>query len=477
MLLSQLLKNANVVKMNFDMEVNDICVNSKNAMSNSVFFCLKGEKHNSEYHAKEAAEKGCAIVCENELDLPRNVVVDNIEFALSQCCSAFYGEPEKRIKLIGVTGTNGKTTVSYMIKHILEFSGYKTGIMGTLGNYCSDVQLDYSGLTTPEPKELYKILGSMAQCKTDYCVMEVSSQALSQGRCVLLDFCTSVFTNLTSEHLDYHKTMKNYADAKAKLFSKSKIAVLNYDDEYFHTMKNNSENVLTFSTVSHDADLFAYNIMQSAQGIKYSLKFNNGIYEISVPVTGVFNVYNSMCSIGCCLLQKIPVKKCIEALKSFNGVAGRGEMIKSAAPFNVVIDYAHTPDGLKNIINSVKQFTTGRVICLFGCGGNRDKSKRQMMGRISAEYADFTVITSDNPRYENPYNIINDILKGFNGFSAPFAVIENRKKAIYFAVEYAQPGDTVLLCGKGHEKYQTVGNKKICCDERKITAEIIEKLF
>ncbi len=474
MLLSELLDNIIIVKPDFDAEISSIAVNSKEVKSGSLFFCLSESCYENRSHASEAFENGAAaVVSSTNLGLPKTVRVTNIRKALAKCCDRFYGNPAQRLKLIGVTGTNGKTSVSYMIKHILEFCGKETGIIGTVGNFSGEKELLKTEFTTPEPVQLYEIFASLAEDNTQYCVMESSSQALEQGRCESLDFETAVFTNLTAEHLDYHGDMGSYAKAKRKLFEQSRKCVLNSDDKYFGYFSEVCGTMLTYSLRNKDADLFADNICLTEQGVSYTLHTGSGIYHVKLNVPGMFNVSNSLAAIGSCVFSGLPVEKCVDALSAFGGVRGRAEIIGVDAPFTVMTDYAHTPDALRNILSSVKACTTRRVISLFGCGGDRDKQKRPLMLEAAAENSDFVVITSDNPRNENPYDIIRDILKSADRCDVPFAVIENRCDAIKYALGVANKGDTVVLCGKGHETYQIIGNEKVDFDERKIVYDYI----
>lgn len=475
MLLSELLKNAKTKKLDFDAEITSIVTDSRLAEKDCVFFCMNGRNHNSAYHAKEALEKGAAaVISEKELESEKAVRVESIEKVLAMCCDNFYGNPSKELKCVGVTGTNGKTSVAFMIKHIFDSCGRKTGIIGTTGNYAGSVQLSETGLTTPKPVQLYQLFSEMVKENTEYCIMEVSSQALAQGRCEGLRFETAGFTNLTPEHLDYHGIMEKYAEAKAKLFEKSRKCILNLDDEYYGFFREKCRTVLTYSVKNKTADLFAENIIETNDGIRYKLVSGDAEYSIYLACHGLFSVSNSLAAIGCCVFSGISIEKCVEALSFFSGVKGRAEVLNINAPFRVMIDYAHTPDAVENILSSVRKTTNGRVISLFGCGGDRDKSKRPLMLRAAAQNSDYIVITSDNPRNENPYDIIKDILSGLIDCAVPFAVIENRKHAIEYALKIASENDTVVLCGKGHETYQITGSEKTGFDERKIVYNILK---
>lgn len=468
MKLGELLRNVKTLKADFDAEITAIVTDSRKAESGSVFFCMNG----SESFAKEAIKNGAAAVI-SEKDTGENcIVVENITAALAKCCDNFSGNPTERLKIIGITGTNGKTTVAHMVKHIFEFCGVRTGIIGTAGNFVGQERLSDTDFTTPPPEQMYPLFAEMVQGNAAVCVMETSSQALSQGRCEGLSFDTAAFTNLTREHLDYHRDMAAYAQAKAELFKNSRRAVINLDDEYSQFFLKFSENPLTYSMKNESADLFAKNIRQTNDRIFYTLVADGKEYAVKMSITGLFNVSNSLAAAGCAVLNEISAEKCAEALSTFHGVRGRGEVIISE-PFTVMTDYAHTPDAVKNILSSVRETTDGRVIALFGCGGDRDRTKRPLMAKTAAENSDFVMITSDNPRTENPYAIIKEILTGLDGTDTPFAVIEDRREAINFALSAAKKGDAVVLCGKGHEDYQIIGNEKLPFDEKQIVYDML----
>lgn len=458
----------------FDAEITSVVTDSKKAEKGCAFFCMKGRNHSSEYHAEEAYEKGATvIVSEKQLPFPNSVSVKNIEKTLAVFCDKFCGNPTEKLKLIGVTGTNGKTSVSHMIKHILEFSGGKAGIIGTVGNFAGEKQLAETGYTTPEPVQLYPLFSEMVKENAEFCVMEASSQALAQGRCENLNFETAVFTNLTKEHLDYHGDMNSYAKSKRRLFEQSRKCVLNLDDEYYDFFKAKCRTALTYSVKNREADLFADSIKVNDSGVSYNLVSGGVEYDVKLSMQGLFSVSNSLAAIGCCVFSGISVQKCAEALNTFSGVRGRAEVLNLDTPYKVMIDYAHTPDALEKILSSLRETAKGRVICLFGCGGNRDREKRPLMAKAAAENSDFVIITSDNPRNEKPDEIIRDIVMGFDDRNTPYKVIENRKDAIHYALSLAQAGDVVVLCGKGHETYQIIGNEKSEFDERKIVYNFI----
>lgn len=478
MRLTKLLENVEVKNSFSDYDISEIITDSRKVTDGCVFVCIKGREFDGHSAALEAAEKGAkAIISERQTGAPNEILVNSTREALAKMSSAFYGEPSKKMKLIGVTGTNGKTSTTHMIKKILEYCGKKTGLIGTVSYMAGGEMLSSASLTTPKPQELHRIFKSMAESGCEYCVMEVSSQALAQGRCIGLEFSAAVFTNLTQDHLDYHGTMENYANAKAKLFSQCKCAVLNKDDSRFDFMKNAvlSGDIIGYSKKDNRADYFADNIHLGKAECEYILCTKGKTYNVRIDIPGEFTVYNSLAAISCCSALGIDTVRCVKALAETGGVPGRAEVLKTDTPYTIIIDYAHSPDAIENILSSVRQFAKGRVIALFGCGGDRDKTKRPLMAQKAAENADYLIITSDNPRTENPNEIIEDIIPGINGKGTSCAIISDRTQAIDYAIKNAREGDVIVLCGKGHETYQIVGDEKIHYDEREIVKRILDK--
>lgn len=478
MRLTKLLENVEVKNSFSDYDISEIITDSRKVTEGCVFVCIKGREFDGHSAALKAAEKGAkAIISERQTGAPNEILVNSTREALAKMSSAFYGEPSKKMKLIGVTGTNGKTSTTHMIKKILEYCGKKTGLIGTVSYMAGGEMLSSASLTTPKPQELHRIFKSMAESGCEYCVMEVSSQALAQGRCIGLEFSAAVFTNLTQDHLDYHGTMENYANAKAKLFSQCKCAVLNKDDSRFDFMKNAvlSGDIIGYSKKDNRADYFADNIHLGKAECEYILCTKGKTYNVRIDIPGEFTVYNSLAAISCCSALGIDTVRCVKALAETGGVPGRAEVLKTDTPYTIVIDYAHSPDAIENILSSVRQFAKGRVIALFGCGGDRDKTKRPLMAQKAAENADYLIITSDNPRTENPNEIIEDIIPGINGKGTSCAIISDRTQAIDYAIKNAREGDVIVLCGKGHETYQIIGDEKIHYDEREIVKRILDK--
>ncbi len=472
MLLSHLLQNVEHSEILRDVNITSIVSDSSKVTENCIFICIEGDSFDSHSIACEMINKGAsAVIAEKETGAYNQVIVDDTKKALALMCSEFYGNPSKKLKLIGVTGTNGKTSTTFMIKEILESAGKKTGLLGTV-SYMSGSGKTEAGLTTPEPLLLHKMFKSMVDNGCQYCVMEVSSQALSQQRCYGIEFECAVFTNLTVDHLDYHKTMENYLFAKSILFKQSKVSVINCDDNYSKYMASASNGkIVQFSTKNQNADYYADNINLTKVGCRYTI----GDTTVDISIPGKFSVYNSLGAIACCESLGIPLEKSVLALSGFSGIPGRAEVIEADLPYTIIIDYAHSPDALANILVAVRDISDGRVVALFGCGGDRDKTKRPLMAKAATENADYVIITSDNPRSENPNDIIEDIIPGIKGSKTSCAIIPDRTYAIEYALKNAKPKDVIVLCGKGHETYQIIGNQKYYYDEREIIRNYLSK--
>ena len=457
-----------------DIEIKGITIDSREATSGFVFICITGQERDGHDFAKQAAEKGAAvIVSEKQLDIDVPVICyDNTKLAMAELSSRFYKEPEKKLKLIGITGTNGKTTVSYLIKNILERAGKTVGVIGTneilVGD--KDVGIKSSTPTTPNSLELRKIFAKMLEMGAEYVVMEVSSHALDLHRVAGLNYDVGIFTNLTRDHLDYHKTMENYFLAKKKLFDISKVGVINADDEYGAKLLETIP-CKAVSVGTKDAELKAEDIKIEASGVDFTVRYNGEAYPVSLCISGLFSVYNAVCAMAAAVSLGIDIKTAISGICTASGVKGRLERVPTKTDYSVIIDYAHTPDGLENVLNAVNAFKKGRCILVFGCGGDRDSTKRPIMGEIGTRLSDIAVITSDNPRTENPDKIIEDIVSGVK--SGEYKVIANRKEAIGYALSIAKKDDIVLLAGKGQETYQIIGTQKTHFDEREIVKELL----
>ena len=456
-----------------DMEINSISYDTRTLEPGALFAALPGARDDGARYIREALDRGAAaVLCRErpEEDGPWLVTPDPRR-ALALLSANWFGRPAEGLTLVGVTGTNGKTTTAFLIKDMLEtVLRTRVGLIGTVQNMVGDEVLP-AGRTTPESYELQGLLRRMADGGCTHVVMEVSSHALVQHRVEGLEFSVGVFTNLTQDHLDYHGSMEAYRQAKGLLFRQCRKAVLNLDDEagrYFASTVACPK--LTYSENKDDADLTAKNLRLFPDRVEFEAVAVGSIQRIRLPIPGGFTIYNALGVIACGLALGLPLAGVAAALERADGVKGRIEVVPVPAEFTVIIDYAHTPDALENILTTVRDFTRERVICLFGCGGDRDRTKRPMMGAIAAALSDFVVVTSDNPRTEEPEAIIDDILEGMQEGGAPYAVEPDRRAAIRYALRLAQPGDTVVLAGKGHETYQEIDGVQRHLDEREEVA-------
>lgn len=460
-----------------DTEITGITSDSRRVTEGSVFVCIEGEKADGHDFARAAAASGCAaVVALHPTGAPvAHILVADTRRVYSLMCVNFFGNPAAGLKLIGVTGTNGKTTTTFLLKQILERNGHKTGLIGTIEYLAGDEALP-SHYTTPEPFELQQTFRRIADAGCEYAVMEVSSHALDQERVAGLHFAAGVFTNLTQDHLDYHKTMENYLHAKQKLFTVCDVGVINMDDPYAGEMIQAAKcRTVTYSALYMNADYTARNIKLRPDGIDYEMVGLGTIGRISASIPGGFSVYNTLAAAACAMTLGLSLPAVISALAQVKGVKGRIEVVPTGRDFTVIIDYAHTPDALEKILKAIRGFAKGRIVALFGCGGDRDKSKRPIMGMVTEQNADFLIVTSDNPRTEDPAQIISDILPGLRG-DKPYVVIENRREAIEYAIRNAQKDDIILLAGKGHEDYQIIGTQKHHFDEREIVVQVLAAL-
>lgn len=485
--LLETLDNPKVINQ-IDVDINAVECDSRKVKSRSLFFCVKGATvDGNEFIPQALAAGAVAVVTEEDIQVPDNIVkiiVDDVHQAMEKIVPFFYEYPSRKMRMIGVTGTNGKTTITYIIRAILQKAGYKTGLIGTIKILVGDEELPIHN-TTPDVVDLQKILFKMYKENVKYVVMEVSSHALALNRVAGCEFDTAVFTNLTRDHLDFHKTFENYALAKAKLFSSltaitnvkgNKTAVINADDKASKVMLEHTQCPSITYAVKKSADLQAENINIHTNGSSLHLIGKLCEMDLDLKITGLFNIYNTLGAIGAALAENIPLAYIKQALTEFHNVPGRFELIRAGQDFAVIVDYAHTPDGLENVLNTARQIAKRRLITVFGCGGNRDRTKRPLMGKIAAEKSDIVLATSDNPRKENPNFILQEIegglLPALHGNQ--YEKIVDRKKAIYRAVELAQKDDIVLIAGKGHEDYQILKNGKIHFDDREIVRAAIE---
>lgn len=455
-------------------EISDIICDSRKVKEGCAFVCIKGFSTDGHRFASAASEAGAAvIIAEAPTGVDNEIIVEDTHKAFAVMSANFFGNPAKDMHLIGVTGTNGKTSTTYMLKAIIEAKGFKTGVIGTIQNLIGNDVFESTN-TTPDAYGLNKLFAQMRDAGCEYVIMEASSHALDQKRIYGLDFDVAAFTNLTQDHLDYHKTMENYFEAKLKLFDMCKTAVINVDDSYGKRIADSlSCNVASYGILDRNATCSANGIMMRPDGIEYELVSDCAIKRIKLKTGGKFSVYNSLCAAVCAKQLGFNDDEIAQALQNLNGVKGRAEVVPTGRNFTVIIDYAHTPDGLENILSTFSELKGGRLVCLFGCGGDRDKLKRPIMGSVASKYSDFVIVTSDNPRSENPEEIINDISAGMKDFKTSYIVIENRIDAIKYAVQNAQEGDIIVLAGKGHETYQILDTGKIHLDEREVVAEAL----
>ena len=480
MKLKELLKDIEVLKTAADpeTEITGVAYDSRKVTPGSLFVAISGFATDGNKYIPMALEKGAAAVVTAKIpegDVPY-VQVASDRLALALIGRNYFGDPAASMKLIGVTGTNGKTSSTLLLKHVLEqVLGAKVGLMGTMENMIGEQSIP-TERTTPESFEVQALLAQMRDAGCTHAVMEVSSHAISLERVGGMRYDVAAFTNLTEDHLDFHKTMEAYCDAKAELFNRCVKGVANADDSWFDRMCGNTKCDLLTTSVKGKGKLNAEDLELLSDGIRFTAVYGQERVEVKLPIPGKFTVYNAMTVLAMALQLGISLADAADALKTAKGVKGRVEVVPTPGKaYTVLIDYAHTPDGLENVLSSVKDYCKGRLIAVFGCGGDRDRTKRPIMGRIGAELADIAVITSDNPRTEEPAAIIEDILKGIDGSKNNYKVIENRVKAIHYAMDIAEKNDIIILAGKGHETYQEICGVKHHLDEREVVAAYLEE--
>lgn len=478
MKLSDLLQGIEVLSSNAELntEITGVSYDSRKTQPGHLFVAITGYETDGHLYIPKALENGAAVIlCERipALEVPY-IQVNSSRAALAVLGANWYDHPAEKMTMIGITGTNGKTSVTYLLKAVLEKTVHaKVGLIGTIQNMIGDEVLP-TERTTPESFELQALFAQMAQTGCTHVVMEVSSHALYLHRVDCIPFAVGVFTNLTEDHLDFHKTMENYRKAKAILFAHCRTGVFNIDNEAIcRTMQQTTCRRLTVSA-GKEADLTAANICLWSDRVTFDAVTKERTEPASVGIPGTFTAYNALSVLGTALALGIPLADAVNALKTAKSVKGRVEVVPTPGKdYTVLIDYAHTPDALENVLRSVRSFCKGRLIAVFGCGGDRDPLKRPIMGRIGVTLSDLAVITSDNPRTEDAMKIIEDILAGADKAGKPYEVVENRRKAIFRAMDLAQTDDIIVLCGKGHETYQIIGKEKTHLDEREIVAEYL----
>ncbi len=465
-----------------DPEITSIENDNRKVQKGSLFICIKGYTVDGHDFAVSAVKRGAAaILAEKPLNLDVPVIrVKDTARAMAVLADAFYGQPTRKLRLIGITGTNGKTTTSHLIEKIFADHGEKTGLIGTMYTKIADKTMETKN-TTPESLTLQKTFWQMIQEGVRTSVMEVSSHALDLGRVHGCDFDVAVFTNLTQDHLDYHKTMDEYKRAKSLLFAqlgnsfnqdKPKFAILNADDPASDMFRRSTAaHVYTYG-IDQKADIQAVNIQMSSSGTHFDIVIEEEKYSVQLQLLGKFSVYNVLAAISAAMVSGISIHEAIASIEAVKGVAGRFELVNAGQDFTVIVDYAHTPDSLENVLKTIQHFAKKKVFVVVGCGGDRDRTKRPIMAQIACHYATNPIFTSDNPRSEDPFGILKEMEAGVQG--KDYLVIEDRKAAIYEAINQAQAGDVVLIAGKGHETYQIVGDVVYDFDDRLVAREAIE---
>ena len=483
MKLSELLKDVEykIISGSVDIDISALTIDSRKAKEGVLFICIKGFSTDGHKYIPSAVANGCsAVICECETDIPDGVnavfVPKGSREALAKIASAFYGEPSKKFRLIGVTGTNGKTSSTYFMETILRGLGRKTGVIGTVGITVDGEKLDieFATSTTPDTIELQAIFAEMAKRGVEDVIMEVSSHGLELKKVDGSDFDTCIFTNLTQDHLDFHKTMENYCAAKAKLFKMCKYGIINADDKWAKEIEKHADCKFTTFGMENDADLKAYNIEYLMDRVNFTVDIDGKAVDFVLHVPGRFSVYNALGVIGAALSMGIPAEEVQKGIANIKGVPGRIQNIPNDLGINVIVDYAHTPDGVENILNAVREFTKGRIITVFGCGGDRDRTKRPIMGEIAGRLSDHCVVTSDNPRSEEPIDILKEIEPGVRSATENYELVVDRRDAIVKAVNMAQKGDSVVIAGKGHENYEIFKDKTIHFDDAEEAQKALE---
>lgn len=484
MKLSELLNGLTyeVMQGSDSIEIENIGWDSRKVVQNSLFICVKNRNVDRHEYAAVAVQKGAvALVIEHDVEeIPEGITVIKVldsKKAMARIASIYYGEPSKKFNLIGVTGTNGKTSVTYFVSKVLESAGRLTGIIGTIENTVGGKELKTEKLnpTTPDSIELQESFKEIAQAGASDVVMEVTSSALDKGRVYECDFNIGVFTNLTQDHLEEHGTMDNYKNAKLKLFKMCRKTLTNIDDPVSKEIIETAAGEVYTYGMEEEADFKAFDVVYGLNAVEFFLKFKGEVKKVKFNVPGRFSVYNALATIGICYLSGLELDTIIDGLKNITGVPGRIEKVPNDKGILAVVDYAHSPDSLENIIKSMREISKGKVITVFGCGGNRDKTKRPIMGEIAGRLSDFVVITSDNPRKEEPMTIVNEIEQGILKTNCDYIKLENRKEAIYKALDKTRSGDVVIIAGKGHETYQIIGDNTIHFDDREVVAEYFNR--
>lgn len=467
-------------KGNTDIEISELCVDSRRAAPGALFFCTPGLHMDAHDFAPKAVEKGAsALVVQRflPLDVPQ-VKVEDVRTAVSYIASEYFGNPSEKLMMLGITGTKGKTTTSFLVKAIMEAAGVKTGLIGTVCSMIGDETIP-NRLTTPDPIETQTLLRRMVDAGMECVIMEVSAHALDMHRLAGMKFRVAAFSNFSQDHLDYFQDLDAYFAAKMKLLAPdvSEDIVYNVDDERVSAGVRALGRQAMRIGIRESSDVYANDIEIGERGCSFLMTWHKRFRTtISLHLAGIFNVYNALMAAGICICAGAGPESIRQGLESVYNVPGRIELLDTGTPYRVILDYAHSPDSLENILKAVRQTTRGRMIALFGCGGDRDRGKRPVMGEIAGELADYCILTSDNPRNEDPMSILDAIEAGIKPTGCEYVVIENRREAIRYALKFAGAGDVVVLAGKGHETYQEIRGEKHPFDEKVVVRELLEEM-
>ncbi|OLN33436.1 UDP-N-acetylmuramoyl-L-alanyl-D-glutamate--2,6-diaminopimelate ligase [Desulfosporosinus metallidurans] len=481
--LSEILEGIEIISSSADIQVivRGMSMDSRQVQPGDLYVCVPGfQVDGHDFAAAAIASGAVALVVERflPLDVPQ-VLVANVRQVMGLLASVVYDRPSEHLELVGVTGTNGKTTITYLIEKIAAKHGKKVGLIGTLGSRIDGRELP-GERTTPEAIDVQKLLGEMVAEGVSLAVMEVSSHALDLGRVAGCEFAAGIFTNLTQDHLDYHKTMEEYLNAKSRLFSnlkgkiQPKISILNGDDPAFSKLSQVSAAPVVSYGIYNSVDYRAENVEVTTEGVRFRVRFRDEVQQIWYATPGIFSVYNALAAFVWGVERGYDKATVAEALTEISGVPGRFESVRLGQPFQVIVDYAHTPDGLVNVVRTARDFTKGKLITVFGCGGDRDRGKRPLMGEAASQWSDFVIVTSDNPRTEDPDQIIQEILTGVSGVD--YVALRDRREAVWSACRMAKAGDTILIAGKGHETYQIFGTEVHPFDDREVAREALRGL-
>lgn len=477
MKLKELLKYVQVKEMvgDTEIEISGLCTDSQKVKKGDLFFCFAGTKHDSHRDIPEIIQnEAVAVVCEKRLDCPlTQIIVGDGRAQIARAAQAFYGFADKKLKIVAVTGTNGKTTITHMLASIFRSNGYSAGVIGTLGISYGEKFISPE-LTTPDPIYLYSVLADMAAAGVKYVFMEVSAHALYYDKIYGLNFEVGIFTNCTQDHLDFFGNMKSYAECKKLLFKdgRCRTAVINSDDALGVEILSSVKDAVSYG-LQNPADVFAVDVRESLDGTTFVLNLQDELYEIKICLPAIHNVYNAMAAAACAKILGIKISGIAKGLFDLKKVSGRFERVARYNGADIFVDFAHTPDGLEKSLQSLKKLCKGKLYCLFGCGGNRDKSKRPIMGKVVASYADFCIITSDNPRYEDPYDIISEIEEGVKTTGKKYVTVSEREIATEYAIRLLEKGDILLVAGKGGEQYQEIMGIKHSYDDNTVIKNII----